>query len=66
MALISDNKEKEFGGAVYLTNGIFDNCTFKDNSAYNGGDIRYDQIDKSRLVITKCIFKHGLHKKHEI
>ena len=66
LVLISDNKEKEFAGAVYLTNGTFDSCIFKDNSAYNGGDIRYDQILNSRLTIKKCSFQYGLSKKHEI
>lgn len=59
---VPDHKEKEFAGAVYLTSGIFDNCIFKDNIAYNGCDIRYDQNENSFLNITNCGFKHNKNK----
>ena len=66
LVLIKENKEKGFAGAIYLTNDTFDSCTFKDNSAYNGGDIRFDQIINTCLIITRCSFQIGLSKKQKI
>ena len=63
---IPNNQEKEFAGAVCLTNGTLDNCSFIDNIAYNGGDIRYDQINNSCLLIQNCNFKSLNFYGHQV
>lgn len=63
---IPDHEENEFSGAIFLTNGILNSCTFIDNSAYNGCDIKYDQYENSSLSIIQCNFKHNMNEKHQI
>ena len=56
---IPDNENKEFAGAVYLTKGSLNNCIFNDNIAYNGCDLRFDQIENSSLSLVLCNFEHN-------
>ena len=63
---IPNYEEKEFAGAVCLTNGTLENCSFIDNIAYNGGDIRYNQNNCSFLEILKCNFTHNNFFNHQI
>lgn len=58
--LIKKEHKNEFAGSVYLTMGEIINCTFIDNSAFNGCDLMYEKVHNSILTISDCFFNHNL------
>ena len=68
--MIPNQKEKEFGGAIYVNAGNITRCTFDNNVAYNGCDISLQQyLFKSlqlKLTINECIFNHDIEKNEKI
>lgn len=65
-ASVPSNRKKEFAGALYISLGEVNNCTFNENVAYNGCDIMFDQEKKSKLTINNCFYYHQTNANRSI
>lgn len=73
---VPNNHQNEFAGAIELHKGKIENCTFIDNVAYNGCDIRYNQLSLfkgysvyniySNVSINNNFFLHHSLEDHDI
>ena len=70
LVMIPNQKENEFGGAIYIDAGNITRCTFDNNVAYNGCDASLQQHlfrgIQLKLTIIECIFNHNIEKNQKI